>query len=189
MSNTIYRKIWEDHYGEIPRDQNGRSYEIHHIDGNRSNNCIENLMCVSIEEHLNIHLNQNDYGAVQSILLRMENYDPEFFSECASKQQRKLLENGKHNFQKMSPERRSEISKKVHKEREVAFLGIENTVENSRRAGLKAAELKSGFLNTKSEKHGSKFVRGTKWWINVETGEKIRSKECPGDNWKKGMKL
>ena len=38
-----YRKIWEQHFGPIPRDQDGRSYEIHHIDGNRSNNNIEKL--------------------------------------------------------------------------------------------------------------------------------------------------
>jgi len=30
-----YRKVWIDNYGEIPRDVLGRSYEIHHLDGNR----------------------------------------------------------------------------------------------------------------------------------------------------------
>lgn len=53
-----YRKLWENNYGEIPRDEKGRSYEIHHIDGNRNNNKLSNLICVSIEEHYNIHLNQ-----------------------------------------------------------------------------------------------------------------------------------
>ena len=37
-----YRKIWETHNGEIPKDTDGRSFEIHHIDGNRNNNSIEN---------------------------------------------------------------------------------------------------------------------------------------------------
>lgn len=53
-----YRKIWEANNGTIPTDELGRSYEIHHIDGNRKNNHLSNLMCVSIEEHYNIHLNQ-----------------------------------------------------------------------------------------------------------------------------------
>ena len=53
-----YRKLWENNYGEIPKDEKGRSYEIHHIDGNRDNNELSNLICVSIEEHYNIHLNQ-----------------------------------------------------------------------------------------------------------------------------------
>jgi hypothetical protein len=53
-----YRKIWEDVNGPIPVDGEGRTYHIHHIDGNRNNNSIENLQCVSIEEHYNIHLQQ-----------------------------------------------------------------------------------------------------------------------------------
>lgn len=59
MSN-YYRKIWEDAYGPIPKDDQGRSYEIHHIDGNRNNNELSNLMCVSIEDHIKIHTNQGD---------------------------------------------------------------------------------------------------------------------------------
>jgi hypothetical protein len=29
-----YRKIYENHNGIIPKDSDGRTYEIHHIDGN-----------------------------------------------------------------------------------------------------------------------------------------------------------
>ena len=43
-----YRKIYENHYGTIPKDENGRSYEIHHIDVNHSNNDLHNLKLVSI---------------------------------------------------------------------------------------------------------------------------------------------
>jgi len=32
------------------------------------------------------------------------------------------------------------------------------------------------------------FVRGTCWWTNIKTGEKIRQKEWPGEGWKRGMK-
>lgn len=60
---NIYRKIWIDHYGEIPLDENGITYEIHHIDGNRKNNDISNLKAVSIKEHYLIHYLQKDYYA------------------------------------------------------------------------------------------------------------------------------
>lgn len=70
MSN-YYRKIWEEAYGPIPKDELGRSYEIHHIDGNHANNDLSNLVCVSIEEHINIHLKQGDLGAVQLITKRL----------------------------------------------------------------------------------------------------------------------
>jgi hypothetical protein len=70
MANT-YRSIWIKTYGKIPKDSLGRSYEIHHIDGNRQNNDISNLICISIEEHYNIHYKQNDFGACVMIARRM----------------------------------------------------------------------------------------------------------------------
>ena len=33
-----YRKIYEQHHGPIPIDESGRTYDIHHIDGNHFNN-------------------------------------------------------------------------------------------------------------------------------------------------------
>lgn len=53
-----YRKLWEQTHGQIPKDEQGRTYDIHHIDGNRKNNSIENLICVSLEDHYKIHLKQ-----------------------------------------------------------------------------------------------------------------------------------
>ena len=66
-----YRKLWENTYGPIPKDAYGRSYEIHHIDGNRENNSIENLKCISIEEHYKLHLEQGDTNACHAIKIRM----------------------------------------------------------------------------------------------------------------------
>ena len=53
-----YRKLWEQTHGPIPKDSNGRTYDIHHIDGNRKNNSIENLIGLSVEDHYKIHLKQ-----------------------------------------------------------------------------------------------------------------------------------
>ena len=68
---TIYRKIYEQNFGPIPKDENGRSFEIHHIDGNHKNNHISNLMCVSIDQHYDIHISQNDWWAALMIAKRM----------------------------------------------------------------------------------------------------------------------
>lgn len=67
-----YRKIWEDTIGEIPVDESGRTYEIHHLDGDRENNLPYNLACVSIAEHYRIHFEQGDYYACASISKRMQ---------------------------------------------------------------------------------------------------------------------
>jgi hypothetical protein len=66
-----HRKLWEAHYGEIPKDEHGRSYEIHHLDGNHNNNNIDNLVCVTIQEHYNIHYRNGDWGACVLIAKRM----------------------------------------------------------------------------------------------------------------------
>lgn len=67
-----YRKIWSDHYGPIPKDETGRSYDIHHIDGNRKNNNINNLIAVPINLHYAIHYEQKDWMAAHAISLRMK---------------------------------------------------------------------------------------------------------------------
>jgi hypothetical protein len=67
-----YRSIWIEAYGEIPVDDQGRTYEIHHIDGNRDNNDISNLICVSIADHYRIHYEQGDYLACAIMSKRME---------------------------------------------------------------------------------------------------------------------
>ena len=60
---TKYRQIYENHVGLIPKDDEGRTYEIHHIDGDRNNNTLSNLIAVSLQEHYNIHFAQGDYDA------------------------------------------------------------------------------------------------------------------------------
>lgn len=66
-----YRKVYEDHYGPIPKDENGRTYEIHHLDGNHSNNSPSNLRAVSVREHYDIHLSQGDYWACWAMSYRL----------------------------------------------------------------------------------------------------------------------
>jgi hypothetical protein len=77
-----YRKIYEQHHGPIPKDAEGISYDIHHIDGDRANNNPNNLTAVSLQEHLEIHMAQGDWGACQAIYLRMIS-TPEQRSEAA----------------------------------------------------------------------------------------------------------
>lgn len=58
--HTNYRKLWEiANNTTIPK-----GYHIHHVDGDHSNNEISNLICVSPEEHHNIHLSQGDIVAL-----------------------------------------------------------------------------------------------------------------------------
>ena len=105
-----YRKIYEEHYGPVGYDENGRRLEIHHIDGNHKNNDISNLKLVSIQEHYNIHFAQGDWHACLLISQRM-NIDPKIKSELCSKATRELFARGDHPFLD------GEMSKKVQKRR------------------------------------------------------------------------
>ena len=61
--NKHYRQIWIDHHGDIPKDKDGNTYHIHHLDGDRTNNDISNLIAVTQEDHYKIHFFQRDFGA------------------------------------------------------------------------------------------------------------------------------
>ena len=67
-----YRTIYESYYGKIPYDDLGRPFDIHHKDGCHSNNKIENLQCVSMEEHFEIHCRQKDWQAAAACAIRLK---------------------------------------------------------------------------------------------------------------------
>jgi len=94
---NIYRKIYEIFYGPIPKDGHGRTYDIHHIDGNRKNNNIMNLVALSIQDHFDVHYYQGDWAACHVLSKRLK-LTPEQISDLGKKAQRKRVENGTHNF-------------------------------------------------------------------------------------------
>jgi predicted DNA-binding protein YlxM (UPF0122 family) len=50
----LHRVVWEQHKGSIPA-----GYNIYHINGDKSNNSIENLQCLSPKEYKNLYAQQN----------------------------------------------------------------------------------------------------------------------------------
>ena len=180
-----YRRIWEQHNNKTIPD----CYEIHHIDSNHNNNEPSNLLCVSLQEHLNIHLDQKDWGAVQAILMRMDT-DKTLLKLAASKAQKERYANKTHNWIVNEDKRKKNLSLVMQKriqETGNAFTGISDRIENSRHAGKAAAAKKAGFLNTSADHHGSKAVKNTTWWTDIN-GNRKRSLESPGIGWSAGMK-
>lgn len=92
-----HRKIYENHIGPIPKDSFGRTFDIHHLDGNHANNDPENLKAVSIQEHYDIHYMQKDYGACIALAKRMK-ISPADRAELARNQQLKRAAEGTHHF-------------------------------------------------------------------------------------------
>ena len=79
-----YRKIYENHYGPIPVDGTGKSYDIHHMDGNHENNSPENLRAITVEEHYQIHYEQQDYYACYLIMTQRMSKTKEEISAIAT---------------------------------------------------------------------------------------------------------
>lgn len=95
---TKYRKIYENHHGSIPKDSDGRTYEIHHIDGNKKNNNPDNLVALSIQEHYDVHYSQGDYGACLFIARYRLNHSVEEISELARLNALNRVKNGTNPF-------------------------------------------------------------------------------------------
>ena len=144
--NCNQRKVYKEHYGEIPVDSDGRTYEIHHIDGNHENNNPSNLKAVTIQEHYDIHYKQKDYMACYMISLRMDktpeelselskkvakerdkNGKPRFFSTPEGKEyNKKMLENKTHPLQGRNEEKRQRTLKQHAEGRHPMQLALKN---------------------------------------------------------------
>lgn len=92
-----YRQIWISYHGKIPKDSDGRSFDIHHLDSNSDNNSVDNLIAVSAYDHYCIHRDKGEYGAAAMIAKRMK-VKPEDLSETVKLQMKELVQSGKHNF-------------------------------------------------------------------------------------------
>jgi hypothetical protein len=95
--NNIHKKTYLKYHGKIPRDEEGRSYDIHHIDGDHQNNDPKNLTAIPIQEHYRIHYEQGDYGACLLMTQRMR-LTPEEISDLSRKTQLKRVEERTHPF-------------------------------------------------------------------------------------------
>lgn len=51
----LHRVVWEFHNGPIPK-----GYSVHHIDGDKRNNNIENLELLRQSEHQSLHMRDDD---------------------------------------------------------------------------------------------------------------------------------
>lgn len=111
-----YRKKWEKAYGPIPKDEKGRSYEIHHIDGNRKNNVLSNLQCLSLQEHYELHLSQGDYAAAFRIAQRMT-ISVEEKAKLMSLSNKQRIATGNHPFvnEEVRKKRYNSIKERINK--------------------------------------------------------------------------
>lgn len=155
------RKIYENHFGPIPVDDSGRTYDVHHIDYNRNNNDPTNLIAVSIEEHYKIHADRGDWAACYLIGIRMK-LSSEELGELSSKQQRKRIEEGTHPFTNPEYKRRNSLARVADGTHN--FLGKRNPVHE--RVANGTHHLLGGDIQRKNNKE--RLENGTHNFLNSE---------------------
>lgn len=92
-----HREVWIKHNGPIPKDDSGRSYDIHHLDGDHTNNEPSNLIALSIKDHYQTHYDQGDYAACRAIAMRLS-LSPDEISSIARESANQRLNAGTHHF-------------------------------------------------------------------------------------------
>jgi len=159
-----YRKIYVKHYGPIPKDENGRNYDVHHIDGNRKNNDPNNLIALSIQEHYDIHYSRGDWGACSKTAARM-GLSKEIISELSIRTQKKRFNEGTHNFQEKDFYKNREIKKKE--------MGIKSNLTSEFCRELAESRSKNGTHNFQGDSNPSKKK------VKLGTHHFQEEKTCP----------
>jgi hypothetical protein len=95
--SSTHRYLYKKWHGFIPTDELGRTYDIHHKDGNHENNSVENLIAIPIQEHYDIHYRNQDYSACALIACRMKMSTNEI-SRLTSLAAQKRVADGTHHW-------------------------------------------------------------------------------------------
>jgi hypothetical protein len=126
------------------------------------------------EEFLKTYINRNLSPGIllTEDIIRKANEKRKVSNSISAK---KLLEEGKHNFQLKPAENYVHVIQKRSERMMGNKLGSLRKIDDELRKKL-------------SEKSkGNKNVRDTKWWNDGK--QRKRSKDCPGENWKEGYKI
>lgn len=72
MSTKRIRELWAALYGPIPVDENGVTFDIHHVDFNPNNNAPSNWKALSIADHYQVHRDNKDWYSALLISYRLK---------------------------------------------------------------------------------------------------------------------
>jgi hypothetical protein len=165
-----YRKIWEKHNKAclLP------GIEIHHRDGDRTNNSLDNLQPVTIQEHYEIHLRQGDILAA-SFIAEKANIDLDTYLELKHNAGKRCQEN-KTGFHKFTSAEKAEFGRKGGEATLKNKSGIFSDSYNRRQQGLRCKEEKIGFhsMSTEDRRKVSSLATKGKIWVINSLGQRRR---------------
>ena len=188
-----YRKIYE-RYNQASLLE---GIDIHHIDGDHSNNDPKNLQAVTLQEHYEIHKSQHDYYACVMISQRMK-IKPEDWQQMAQENGRKSAINNRDkgigltvwakNNPDLAQKQRSDAGKIGGKIAAELNLGIHSLAKEEKiaiasKGGKAAAKLGLGFkaghassAGSVGGKKGGQWAKENKSGIFALTPEQVKAK-------------
>nr|DAS97504.1 MAG TPA: HNH endonuclease [Caudoviricetes sp.] len=181
MGMNIYRKTWIAHHGDIPKDEKGRSYHIHHIDRNRENNDISNLIALPIYDHYLEHLNAEEWRAAFAIAINLDEDEISYDELCElAKKAAKVEDPSKHHFN--LPEIRAKNIESLRRRIEDGTFHLLSGEIQSKYQSKMASEGKHVFQQEKnkkiiSETNKRRTADGTHPFVNKEIRQKFMEKQ------------
>lgn len=181
-----YRKLWESTNGPIPKDERGITYDIHHIDGDRTNNNIENLLCVSVEEHYQIHLKQfletrshKERAALNFLGSRLEKTHDDLTGHITSDETKKKISDSLKGRKR--PKHIGEIVRKHHKGRKWSDEVIQKRREGMIKyyKNVDQEELNKRYDKISKSLTGNKLTEETKLKLS-KLNSKLKDEEVLG---------
>lgn len=179
-----YRQLWEEANGPIPKDKFNRTFEIHHINGDHNDNRLENLQCLSISDHFNVHYNQSDFLACTNIAYRM-GLSGKHIKDLASLGGKEARDKGL-GFHAISKEEKKKNSSKGGRAVK-GYVWWTNGVENTKAIDCPGLGWQRGRTKTKKKLGFEKGKKLGVFWNNGK--ENKRAIDCPGSEWIRGKLL
>lgn len=164
------RKIWTQHHGAIPIDEYGYRCDIHHIDGDSFNNSIDNLICLTLQEHYEIHYWQEDWGACYAISRRLDIL-PEEKRELLSKWNDERVKNGTHPFLPENFPRKGMTYEEIYGEDIAAQIKNTKRIQRTGTTQTQSTRDKIGKANTGNTRDDNRIIH-----VCADCGQKIGGK-------------
>ncbi len=165
----VYVIQMHTHVGYIKR------MSVHHIDGNKLNDALSNLMYLTNSSHMSLHFKGKDYSGEKNHAFGKH-------WKLTEEQRKHQSEAQKRFYANLTEEEKEKRKRRCNMS---GWHHTEETKQKLRELSLNNSAARGRHLSNEQKEHLSEINRGNYCWNNGK--ECIKSKECPGEGWVRGL--